>query len=137
MNLIIARVAIHEMKESISCLFAPSTNRSATGIGYSSLGAQLRLRKSTQTLMPFFLITGTRFDTHSAYLIGLKNPAFSSRSISSFTLAVSSGVVFVRFLVNYGQPTFPLYIGVCNIIALLASYRLLSPAGNEGEGAKH
>lgn len=38
MNLIIARVAIHEMKESLSCLEAPSTNRSATGIGYSSLG---------------------------------------------------------------------------------------------------
>src|SRR3954470_7756108 len=65
---------------------AESTNISATGMGYSSLGvAALRSQKSMHTLNePFFLITDTILAIHSTYLVVLMN--LHRRSLSTSAL---------------------------------------------------
>src|SRR4051812_22650164 len=64
---------------------AESTNISATGMGYSSLGvAALRSRKSIHTLNePFFLITGTILAIPSTYLVVWINLQRKSLSTSA------------------------------------------------------
>ena len=64
---------------------APSTSKSATGIGYSSLGVAIfTFLKSIQFLsLPFFFKTGIIFDNDSTYLAGLMKPARTNLSISS------------------------------------------------------
>lgn len=68
------------IKDNIRCLASPLTNRSAIGIGYSSLGVVvLRFLKLIQILnLLFFLTTSTIFESHWTYLVGRINLAFSS-----------------------------------------------------------
>jgi hypothetical protein len=66
-DLIVARIAIQEVITLLPDTL--STNKSATGIGYSSFGvAQLKFLKSTHICMfpVFFFSTGTMLETQSA-----------------------------------------------------------------------
>lgn len=66
------------------CLAATSTNMSAMGITYSSLGvARFKSLKSVHThTYPFLFITSTIFDNHSVYLVVLIKLAPNILSIS-------------------------------------------------------
>ena len=92
-NLIIAWVPIHKWQNFIPN--NPSTNRSATSIGYSSLGvATFKFLNSTHIHnLPFFFKTWTIFDSHSTYLASLMKTARTNLSIASFTLRMTSGAI--------------------------------------------
>src|SRR4051812_34878792 len=90
-----------------------STNISATGIGYSSLGVvAFRSRKSIHTLKePFFLITSTILAIHLTYLAFLMN--LQRRSLSTSALIferISGGNLLEVCLMGF----FPSFIGNLN-----------------------